>query len=457
MPKKHDRQRLLEDLKRYLGEVRSATAASACGHLGISQPAFSRLVAEAGDDLLVVGRARATRYAARRSIPSVGRKVPIYEVGDGSTQAREIATLHAIQPGGFYLEARTGEAASGYFDDLPYFLHDLRPSGFLGRLIPRRHPELELPQDVRFWTADHCLKYLTRHGWNLPGNLVLGDEAFRLFLAHTREPPDLVAVDERSRIYPAWADDVLAAGVIGSSAGGEHPKFLAVRGPDLQPVLVKFSPPVQDDISQRLADLLVCEHIAHHVLGAHGKPAAKSELVTAAGRVFLEVERFDRIGVRGRLGLLPLTALDAEFVGRMGGWSDTVAELVNQKHLDEDDYRGTRWLELFGHLIANSDMHPGNLSFFTRGTRIEGLAPAYDMLPMMYAPQHGQLVDRAFNPPLPAPPDADIWSEVRMAAADFWTKVQSHTLVSEGFRRIAGVNGEAIASLRDVEGMLPKP
>ena len=42
------------------------TAADATRHLQISQPVFSRLVARSRDDLLVVGRARATRYAAYR-------------------------------------------------------------------------------------------------------------------------------------------------------------------------------------------------------------------------------------------------------------------------------------------------------------------------------------------------------------------------------------------------------
>ena len=28
------------------------------------------------------------------------------------------------------------------------------------------------------------------------------------------------------------------------------------------------------------------------------------------------------------------------------------------------------WRQLFGRLIGNSDMHPGNLAFFVRGTRV---------------------------------------------------------------------------------------
>ncbi|MGK7521002.1 HipA domain-containing protein, partial [Salmonella enterica] len=39
----------------------------------------------------------------------------------------------------------------------------------------------------------------------------------------------------------------------------------------------------------------------------------------------------------------------------------------------------------FGRLIANSDMHAGNLSFYYSDAPM-ALAPVYDMLPMAYAP-----------------------------------------------------------------------
>lgn len=57
----------------------------------------------------------------------------------------------------------------------------------------------------------------------------------------------------------------------------------------------------------------------------------------------------------------------------------------------------------FGQLIAYTDMHDGNLSFVP-GQPGPWLAPVYDMLPMLYAPQRGvELPERAFTPRLPLP------------------------------------------------------
>ena len=60
----------------------------------------------------------------------------------------------------------------------------------------------------------------------------------------------------------------------------------------------------------------------------------------------------------------------------------------------------------FGQLIANEDMHEGNLSFQPALPGEVGLrlAPVYDMLPMMYAPARGvEIAPREFTPPLPLP------------------------------------------------------
>jgi hypothetical protein len=46
-------------------------------------------------------------------------------------------------------------------------------------------------------------------------------------------------------------------------------------------------------------------------------------------------------------------------------------------------------LQAFGVLIGNTDMHAGNLSFVSEHGRPYQLAPAYDMLPMGFAPRTG--------------------------------------------------------------------
>lgn len=53
--------------------------------------------------------------------------------------------------------------------------------------------------------------------------------------------------------------------------------------------------------------------------------------------------------------------------------------------------------------IANTDVHTGNLSFRPQA-QLE-LAPAYDMLPMLYAPlPNGEVPALTFEPPPPLPP-----------------------------------------------------
>ena len=113
-------------------------------------------------------------------------------------------------------------------EGIPYFLQDQRPGGFLGRSVPARYPELRLPQRVIDWTDDHYLRYLTQHGAECVGDLILGAESLDEYLRvrQTRAPiPEAL----RSQRYPELASIVMAGGLAGSSAHGEHPKFTAVE------------------------------------------------------------------------------------------------------------------------------------------------------------------------------------------------------------------------------------
>ncbi|MFZ6772125.1 hypothetical protein ACO0LB_05340 [Undibacterium sp. SXout7W] len=107
------------------------------------------------------------------------------------------------------------------------------------------------------------------------------------------------------------------------------------------------------------------------------------------------------------------------------------------------------WLEIhllehFGRLIANTGMHDGNLAFLPGLS----LAPAYDMLPMLYAPQRGvALVERKFTPALPVPRERTAWIRAAEAAVVFWQRAASDMRISEGFRSIARMNADQIAAL----------
>jgi hypothetical protein len=193
----------------------------------------------------------------------------------------------------------------------------------------------------------------------------------------------------------------------GQARGCEQPKFTTrVLQPDgvRRAVIVKFSPTGTDAAARRWRDLLSAEHAALSLLRELGVPAAHSRLLDAGGRLFLEVERFDRCGDLGRRGLLSLAALDDHYVGRRRSWTDTADHLVQAGLISQDEARLTRLLDTFGALIANTDRHLGNLSLFADNFA-HSLAPAYDMLPMAYRPtDQGEVRAVEFRPPPPRRP-----------------------------------------------------
>jgi hypothetical protein len=435
-----------------LAVLHHAAAPDLQRRLGISQATFSRLARRLGDRLLVTGQARARRYAARRTVEGIGDQAPVYAV-DPSARTRKVVTLHAVLPEGFYVESLVDDFDSSFHADLPYFLNDIRPTGFLGRHVARQHPELELPDDSRLWSGTQTLRYLGLHGWNLPGSLIVGDPALKLYLAHAARPPDVVEPRQRARRYVELAEDALSS-TPGSSAGGEQPKFLVSR-PGPISLLVKFSPPVTNAVARRQADLLVAEHLAHGILAKHGRRVARSSLFVAHDRTFLEVERFDRTPSGGRLGVLSLLALDAQFVGRLRSWSDSVQSLVERQIVPRRNLDEVRWLELFGKLIGNTDMHGGNLAFLMAGARVLELAPAYDMLPTRYAAQAGNLTNETLELEAPVPGDATVWDSASAAAVDFWSAVATARSVSAGLRRVAAENAAAVTAWRRLGALLP--
>jgi hypothetical protein len=444
---------LARRLAQELGSQGSAGAVELRARLGISQPTFSRLVAKMGEQLLVAGRASATRYAVRRTAQDLAQQLTIYEVGEDG-RGHRLGHLHSILPEGYYVESASPELASGFHDDLPYFLHELRPAGFLGRLLPRQHPELDQPSDVRLWSSNDVLRYASRWGWNLPGSLIVGDQAFQRYLQSAASPPAAVEPRERKRRYPVLAAEVLQLGPAGSSAGGEQPKFLTTRVPDTQ-VLVKFSPRGSDARSRRQADLLIAEHLAHRVLAENGEQTSRSELVATPDQVFLEVERFDRLPDGGRRGVLSLLALDAEYLGRLRSWTDSVKRLADAGHVPKDAIEATRRRELFGQLIGNTDMHPGNLAFMARGASVLGLAPVYDMLPMLYSAAQIDAAEPELRLAAPSPADAGVWDVASRAALELWRAIAEESAVSAGFRRVARGNVTRVEAFRKAARRLP--
>jgi hypothetical protein len=94
-------------------------------------------------------------------------------------------------------------------------------------------------------------------------------------------------------------------------------------------------------------------------------------------------------------------------------------------------------------------MQFGNLAFHLHATRPLALAPAYDMLPMLYRPAAtGEIVEREFQPPLPMPEARESWQLAAQLAITFWHTVEADARVSLPFRRIAAANAAHIERIR---------
>ena len=98
--------------------------------------------------------------------------------------------------------------------------------------------------------------------------------------------------------------------------------------------------------------------------------------------------------------MVPLLVPDAQNFGAMGNWFATADRMLLVHGLFKLGKPRTRQLlEAYGLLIANTDLHYGNVSLLLHGSEKAAhwaLSPAYDMLPMLCAPVAGRLVARNF-------------------------------------------------------------
>jgi DNA-binding Lrp family transcriptional regulator len=435
---------------RVQGPVKARQLAAA---LGVSQPTLSRVLRTLGSDLVVRGSGRRTRYALRRRVRGSAAPVPLYAV-DVEGRGSQVAELDCIAPEGSALAFQApfpwplpGDMRDGWFDGLPYPIIDMRPDGFLGRGFARQHARLlGVPEDPDAWRDDEIVHALSVAGADQPGNLILGEAAYRQFL-EIRRPGAIryLADADLPAEYPQRAARALSEGLGESSVAGEFPKFTAARLIDAAPahVIVKFSGSDGSPAVGRWADLLVCEHLAAAVLREHlGIAAAPSRILRIGGRTFLEVERFDRHGEHGRSPVCTLESLNAALLGAPLPWPKVAARLRERGFLPGADAQAIVRVHWFGRLIANTDMHDGNLAF-RPGL---ALAPAYDMLPMLYAPARGgELPERRFDPPLPLPNEANAWREAAEAAQAFWLRCGADERLGEAFRNVCEQNARTLA------------
>ena len=424
----------IETLLSELSHRRVARAAELRAALGISPATLSRLVAAAGERVLRMGRGPTTAYSRTRELPGLGRRLPVFRVDEAGASV-SAGTLHLLGDGRHWWASAGG---GRHFDGLPPALADMAPQGYLGHGFSARFPELGLPPRLTAWSDDHRLVALARRGEDCVGNLVVGDESLaRALAAPLRE----VGPDQYPRLARQSATDLA-----GSSAGGERPKFGALSGG--RHVLVKFAPGEDAPTARRWRDLAWCEWKALELVAASGIPASAARWLDVDGWRFLEVERFDRVGARGRRAVVSLGAIDDEHLGVGGSWVAVVAQLTGPPFLlSPEDRRRVRWLDTFGQLIGNDDRHPGNLAFFAEPEGSLRLAPSYDMLPMILAPSAGTLVTRRFAPAPPTGATIDVWPAAATWARRFWGEVEAEPLLDDAVRRFAAEAGAAVAAL----------
>lgn len=403
---------------------------------GMSQSSVSRRLRELGNAVVRVQRGRDTLYALKVNAFGAGGDIPLYQVDPHGNDVL-LAVVSPLAHGGYVVAPVSGAGASrlfggergdGLFDDLPYFLADLRPQGYIGRRIAQELAarDTRFPGNPEQWNSEHIGRYLLARGDDLPGNLLFGDAVH----LRPRYAPSAVAEAD----YPMLAEAVLEGRPPGSSAGGEQPKFTAYRA-ERGHVIVKFSPPGDDPVARRWRDILITEHHAAQTLRRAHLPSVDTDLFEMGGRLFLESPRFDRSGPFGRLSMISLQAVDAEFVGQGGDWSAVVAGLVEQGLVSQQALQEVRVLSAFGRLIHNTDMHPGNLSLAIDGDAFR-LLPVYDMCAMGFAPQTGEARPPAFSPPDPdtlglTPQATEL---VRELAGLFWESVYADAYLSEEMR-----------------------
>lgn len=206
----------------------------------------------------------------------------------------------------------------------------------------------------------------------------------------SRPDPDPVSRSD----YPALALAALGDEAPGSSAAGEQPKF-AIHS-QAGPVIVKFSPAAGSSEARRWQDLLRAEWHATESMRAHGVPATEAVVLELGDRLFLEANRFDRVGPRGRRGAISLLLVDAEFCGVGQSWIRVAEESTGF-----------------------------------------ALQPLYDMLPMSFAPQRGEIPTVEIRPPVRSADSVRVWESAGRAARDYWARLSEDRAVSESFRGIA--------------------
>lgn len=424
-----------------------------------SEAALERLVREAGGSPGLLrfhahGQPHPL-YAATRAHPLPSPQ-PMFRINEEG-RVHEAGGL-SLLCGGASLLRWNGSAheapAAHLHPGLPPSLAAAAPSGWLGARIARRYgAHLGVPPRVRDWSDDDRIRFLCLAGADVPGALVWGRQSLnRLLRARQREP---LANDAASlaRAYGARAEQAVRSGAFAgllSSAGGEQSKF-ACEVEGRGHLLVKFA-----RAGTRGAEMLALEELALRTLRESGEAAADARCWMSGGWAWLEVQRFDRIGRIGRRGAIAAGAVDDEWFGQRDDWTAFADRCRLAGWLDANDVRAVALQAVYGELIGNRDRHFENLSLLTDARGVPcAAAPAYDVLPTIYAPLPGG-IEPALHPVRPsvralrrslAGDEGSVWPRAQEAALRFWLAAAHDARLDAPLRGVCGENAQRIACM----------
>lgn len=421
------------------------TARQLIDTLQISQPTLSRRIQQLGKQVIQLGQARNAKYFAVRKTDRV-HNWPLYQVSATGEPAL-VGHLTSLYPN--YYCFQSAEADFVLYDDLPWFIQDIKPRGFIGRALARQFWQQAglCSPDPKDWQANDVLTALTLIPHDSVGDILVGEQSYFHWLSQL---PTQISLQD----LPHTAAMAEQGETTGSSAAGEQPKFLCSIAEEHY--LVKFSAAVSNAVSQRWADLLKAESLALHMLAALNIAAAHTRIHQAESRVFLLSQRFDRQGLFGRYGVASLEAIDAEFIGQAGlPWPAIAKQMHAQALLPDLDVAKINLLWCFCLLIGNTDTHNGNLSFFydaildlKTAPRFR-LTPAYDVLPMAFAPTRaGTMLQHGYNPQLRPEVEGKYWRQAYPVAQQYWQQISTSKQFSEEFRRLASENMLKLSQLQ---------
>ncbi|MEO5738547.1 MAG: HipA domain-containing protein, partial [Variovorax sp.] len=371
---------------------------------------------------------------------------PVFQV-DEDGRVAELGAVSFLRGGGTWVDL--GGRGSRFHEGLPPAMSFAAPSGYLGARIAKVvAAEIGVPSSLRDWSDDHRVKFLCSTGSDVAGSLMWGASSFAAHMASRQTAP--IATADIPRAYQELANATSQAGA-GSSAGGEQPKFTCeteARGH----LIVKFA-----RTGTRSSEMLILEELTLRALHEAGIKAALASYSEIDGYGFLEVERFDRVGRFGRRGMISAGAIDDERFGMRDNWPSFAQRCEEAGMLGPDSVRRVLILTAFSELIGNGDRHFENLSLMTdeRGRPVK-VSPAYDMLPMMYAPVGGgiepalRLVTPSFQS-LGA--RSDIWVQAFQAAHAFWLAAAEDGRLSSAMRGISAGNARQVVEV--VAPLLP--